>query len=203
MNKYKILLASHNNHKAQEFKDMLNNEFEIVTLHDLGIEDEIVEDGETIQENADIKVNFLKNYLGEKSKDYLIMADDTGLFVDALNGEPGVYSARYAGENCTFRDNNEKLLKALKDVPEKDRTAHFSTCISIITPDGKLQNAIGNVDGSIALELVGEEGFGYDPIFIEQSTQKTYAQMSAKEKNEYSHRRKALENSKEILNQWK
>lgn len=197
-----IVLATHNPHKAEEIEAILGNQYKVITMKDLGFEDDIVEDGDTIEANADIKVNFLSDKLGDKRSEYIIMADDTGLFVDHLDGAPGVYSARYAGEDCSYEDNNVKLLGALKDVPEPERTAHFSTSIAMILPDESHFNVTSNILGSIATEMIGEDGFGYDPVFIEETTGKTYAQMSAEEKNRHSHRSAALADAKVVLDSW-
>lgn len=202
LDNYTILLATNNSHKAEEFQAILGDNVTVKTMKDLGIFEEPIEDGETIEDNANIKSNFLKDHLTENLSDYIIMADDTGLFVDALDGEPGVYSARYAGEECSFADNNNKLLKNLADIPKEDRGAHFSTSISFILPNGALENLTANVDGAIAPELLGDTGFGYDPVFIEETTGKTYAQMTSEEKNQYSHRKKAIEKVKAFINKW-
>lgn len=199
--KPEIILATHNAHKAEEIEAILGNLYTVSTMSDHGITDEIIEDGLTIEENADIKTRFLKEKLGEENT-AILMADDTGLFVDYLNGEPGVYSARYAGEDCSYEDNNVKLLENLKDVPEKDRGAHFSTSLSVILPDGEHFNVTSNIPGSIATETMGEDGFGYDPVFIEKTTGKTYAQMTPQEKNSHSHRYAALIEAKKLLDNW-
>lgn len=196
-----IVLATHNVHKAKEFREMLDGKFEVLTMSDIGIMEEPIEDGETIQENADIKVSFLNERLPEDNT-YILLADDTGLFVDALDGAPGVYTARYAGENCTFDDNNQKLLRDLEGVTIDNRGATFATSLSIMLPNKERHNVTGNVKGSIATKITGDEGFGYDPVFIEESTKKAYAQMNSKEKNTYSHRRRALDEAKAILEEW-
>lgn len=189
-----IVLATGNPHKAEEIAQMLGGRFHVVSMGELGFTDDIVEDGVTIQENADIKANALANMLKAQGQSgYIVMADDTGLFVDALDGVPGVYSARYAGEDASYADNNTKLLNALKDVPEPKRGAHFETCLSVLMPDGERYNLTGCVPGRIAENYLGEGGFGYDPIFIEKTTGKSYAQMNAEEKNRCSHRRAAVE----------
>lgn len=195
-----IILATHNAHKAEEIAAILGGVYDVRTMKDYGIQDDIVEDGATIQENADIKVCALASRLGGREK-AVLMADDTGLFVDALGGAPGVYSARYAGEDATYQDNNDKLLAALEGVPPEARGARFQTCIALITPDGQDISVTGTVDGAIAEAARGADGFGYDPLFIEAESGKTYAEMSADEKNAHSHRRAALNRARAVLEQ--
>ncbi len=192
----KIILSSGNSHKVHEIKDILKNmPFEIVSKDDLGYKDfDVIEDGETLEANAFKKAEELHRLVKG-----IVIADDTGLFVDALNGDPGVYSARYAGEPVSYKENNNLLLKNLKDVPMEKRTAYFKTVIAVVFEDGSKVTAEGTVNGKIAFEEKGQNGFGYDPLFIVENTGKTFAEMAEEEKNKISHRARALMNLKEKL----
>jgi XTP/dITP diphosphohydrolase len=192
----KIVLSSGNKHKISEIKDILKGlPFDVVSKDDLGYKDfDVVEDGETLEENAFKKAEELHKLTGG-----IVIADDTGLFVDALNGEPGIYSARYAGEPSSDKNNRELLLQKLKDVPMEQRTAHFKTVIAIIFEDGRKMTAEGKVHGKIAFEERGQRGFGYDSLFIVEDTGKTFAEMTEDEKNQISHRARALINLKNKL----
>lgn len=192
-----ILLATGNQDKAKEIKAMLGGDFEVVTMKDLGIDIEIIEDGLSYEENALIKVRALKPYV--QGKNLIIMGDDSGLSVDILNGEPGIYSARYAGENVTYADNNKKLLDVMADVPEGKRGAAFITAIAMILPDGRELTCQGLVRGKIAFDYCGEGGFGYDPLFIHEETGRCYGDMTKEEKNRISHRAAAVAEAKELL----
>ena len=192
----KIILSSGNKHKINEITDILKNmPFDVVSKDELGYKDfDVVEDGSTLEENAFKKAEEL-----QRKVKGIVIADDTGLFVDALEGEPGVYSARYAGESVSYKDNNNLLLKNLKNVPMEKRTAKFKTFIAVIFEDGKRIMAEGTCSGKIAFEERGENGFGYDPLFIVDGVNKTFAEMTEEEKNKISHRAKALINLKEKL----
>ncbi len=196
----KIVLATHNRHKVEEMKAILvdplgdlKDRIEILSLEDFPEIGEIVEDGETLEENARKKARTVF----EKTS-VLSLADDTGLEVDALDGRPGVYSARYSGEGATYLRNNQKLLKELEGIPQKNRTAKFRCVISIIG-DRIDDLAIGEVKGKIGTEMHGENGFGYDPLFIPHGYEITYAEMGSQVKNRVSHRSLALEQAKKIL----
>lgn len=195
-----IVLATGNKDKAREIKAMLDHKFEVKTMKDMGIDIEIIEDGETFEDNALIKVRAIQPFV--KDSEMIIMGDDSGLSVDALDGAPGIYSARYAGEDVTYRDNNEKLLKAMRDVPEGKRGAEFVSAIAMILPDGQELTVRGTVRGRIAFDFMGEEGFGYDPLFIVEETGKSYAQMAPEEKNDISHRARAVARAKQILEKY-
>lgn len=191
----KIVMASNNLHKIKEIEVFLrklcpndkNGEpFEILSLADIGYTDDIVEDGETFEENALIKARTVAK-LG-----YIGIADDSGLCVDALNGEPGVYSARYAGGHDDA-DNNRKLLEKMKDIPKEKRGAHFVSVIACVFPDGKEIVARGECPGTMLFDYRGNGGFGYDPLFLYEPMDKTFAQMNAQEKNAISHRARAME----------
>lgn len=192
-----IVLATGNRHKAVELKEMLGGDYEIKTMGEMGIDVDIIEDGQTFEDNALIKVHAIAPFL--KGRDVILMADDSGLEVDALNGAPGVYSARYAGEDVTYADNNAKLLKEMRDVPDEKRGAAFVCCMAAILPDGTTWTVRGTVRGSIARSLCGEAGFGYDPLFLVEGDGRSYAQMSEAEKNAISHRGRAVALAKEKL----
>ncbi len=186
-----IVLASNNKHKLKEVRDILS-EYNVLSLHQIGFNSEIEETGNTICENALIKAREIR-----KHTDKMIIADDTGLFVNALNDEPGVYSARYAGESATFEDNNNKLLKALKN--KDDRSAVFKCAIALNMPSDEEKIFLGQVNGQIAKKYCGAGGFGYDPIFIPDGMDKSYAELSSEEKDKLSHRAKALGEMKKYL----
>ena len=191
MNNYKIIVATSNNNKVKEIKDVLGSSFEIMTMGEAGIDVDIIEDGTTFEENALIKVRAIKPYVKDINHT-ILLAEDSGLCVDALDGEPGIFSARYAGLNVTYLDNNKKLLNAMKNVPLSERDAEFICSIALIFPDNEEWTCRGVVHGKIATELTGHDGFGYDPLFIENKSGLTYAQMSLEEKNEISHRAIAI-----------
>ena len=192
----RIILSTGNVHKVNEIKGILKDmPFEVVTKDDLGYQNfDVVEDGSTLLENAFKKAEEL-----HKLTKGIVIADDTGLYVDALNGEPGVFSARYAGENATYAENNQLLLNKLKDVLKEKRTAHFKTVIAVVLEDGSKLMAEGICRGSIAFRQRGNRGFGYDPLFVVEGTDKTFSEMTDEEKNKISHRAKALINLKNKL----
>ena len=179
----KIVFATNNVHKLKEIRKILENDFEIVSLKELGFNDDIPETCSTLEENASQK----SHYIFDR---YHIdcFSDDTGLEVEALGGAPGVYSARYAGENCSYDDNVNKLLKELENV--NNRKAAFKTVISLII-DGKEYQFSGDVQGVITTEKHGIGGFGYDPVFLPDEYNKTFSEMDAGLKNKISHRGKA------------
>lgn len=186
----KIVLATNNSHKIQELKNIskeLNIEF--LTKSEIGQGDfDVEETEETLKGNALLKAKGLKKLIG----DYIVISDDTGLFVDYLNGEPGVHSSRYSGEDHNDEKNKEKLLENLKDVSLENRNAHFKTVIAMVE-DGKDDIIVeGVLKGKIAEEERGTEGFGYDPLFIPEGYDKTFSQMGIDEKNKISHRYRAL-----------
>ncbi len=181
-----LVLATTNKGKKKEIMDLLRDfPVEIRTLEDFGPIPEVVEDGETFDDNAYKKASFTARVLG-----YPVMADDSGLCVDALDNAPGVYSARYAGEGATDEQNVAKLLDALKD--EDNRKAHFECVISIAVPTGPALTYEGRCDGILTREPQGENGFGYDPLFFFPEFNKTFAQLTRAEKANVSHRGKAL-----------
>jgi XTP/dITP diphosphohydrolase len=181
-----IVLATTNKGKTKEFKELLKDfPIEIKDLSDFGPIPEVIEDGETFDDNAYKKASFTAKVLG-----YPAMADDSGLCVEALDGAPGVYSARYAGENATDAQNVDKLLEALKD--EENRKAAFECVISIAVPTGAALTYEGRCEGVLTREPAGDNGFGYDPLFFFPEFNKTFAQLSIAEKGNISHRGKAL-----------
>jgi XTP/dITP diphosphohydrolase len=190
-----IILATGNKGKIIEIKHY----FEDLHINFLSLEDypeipSVIEDGNTLEENA-IK----KAYEIAKETNIPSLADDSGLQVDTLNGAPGVYSARFAGEKATYDDNNKKLIELLKDIPYKKRTAHFITVLALVYPDGKKHICEGRIDGIILDHTRGTHGFGYDPVFFIPEINKTFAELSLEEKNKISHRANALEKMKHIL----
>ena len=202
----KIILASNNAHKIEEIKKILEGlPFEIKSLKDENIDIDIEEDGNTFEENAKKKASEIANFLKNRGeKEFIVMADDSGLEVDYLNGKPGIYSARYAGEHGNDKKNNEKLLKELKGVPKEKRGAQFVCQIVLINEKEKCLSIRGEVRGRILEALSGKEGFGYDPLFFYAPLNKTFGELSSEEKNSVSHRACALKELKnrikEIIN---
>jgi len=182
-----LVLATTNKGKTRELKDRLQGyPVEIKDLSDFGPIPEVIEDGETFDDNAYKKASFTARILG-----YPALADDSGLCVAALNGAPGVYSARYAGENATDQDNVDKLLESMKN--EEHRDAAFECVISIAVPTGAALTYEGRCQGVLTREPAGDNGFGYDPLFFFPALNKTFAQLSMDEKAKVSHRGKALQ----------
>ena len=188
----KIIFASNNQHKADEIRRILSSDYEIITLKQAGIDIDIPEPHDTFQKNADEKSSTIYNMLKTDC-----FAEDSGLEVESLNGLPGVYSARYAGEHGNDSANMEKLLNDLKS--SLDRTAQFKTVVSLML-DGEVYNFVGTCSGSIATEPRGNNGFGYDPIFIPIGYDKTFAELNSDEKNAMSHRKKAVTAMIDFLN---
>ncbi len=186
----RVILASRNKGKLREICAILEKfGMETVSRDDAGLPTfEVEETGETFEENSFIKAKAISDITHA-----ITIADDSGLEVDALNGAPGVYSARYAGEGCTPADNNEKLLRELQDVPEGKRGAAFVSVITMLFPNGDKLVARGECRGRIALELRGDGGFGYDPLFIPDGESRSFGEMSADEKNRISHRARSLQ----------
>ena len=189
-----IIFATNNAHKLSEIKESVSN-YKVLGLKEFGINEDIPETGKTLKENARIKAQ----YIYEKYR-VNCFADDTGLEVDALNGEPGVYSARYAGPDCNFGDNNEKLLRELEG--KENRQARFKTVICLII-DGEELFFEGVCDGQILNAYQGKDGFGYDPLFKPLSKDVSFAEMSISEKNEISHRGLAVKELLKFLNKMK
>jgi len=190
----KIVLASNNKHKVKEIKEILNN-VEILTLKDIGYFDEIEETGSSFMENALIKARTISNYLKLNNLDYDVLADDSGLCVNSLNGEPGIYSARYSGEKCDSKANRDKLIKNLQG---KERDAYFICTIILYHIDDTMEISEGKTYGKIIDEEIGNTSFGYDCIFFSNDLCKTFGEASENEKNSVSHRYRALMKTKKI-----
>lgn len=181
---HEIVFASNNAHKLSEVRRIFGDSLKVRSLADIGCHDDIPETADTLEGNALIKARWVKERYG-----FDCFADDTGLMVDYLNGGPGVYTARYAGEHCSPADNVAKLLAVMEGV--ENRKAHFSTVIALVTEEGE-ELMEGTVNGSIATSCAGEDGFGYDPIFIPDEAGVTFAQMGPDAKNAISHRGRAV-----------
>jgi len=191
----KVLVSSNNKDKISEIKKVFENEdLRILSLKDIGIEIEVIEDQETLEGNALKKAK----EIFQISKIPTI-SDDTGLFVKALNSEPGVYSSRYAGENVTYDNNCQKLIQNIKGIPEAKREAYFKTIICFYFEKDKYYLFEGTCNGKIINQKRGAEGFGYDPVFIPDGYNKTFAEISKVEKNKISHRGKALAKLKSFM----
>ena len=183
-----LLIGSGNRDKAAELAVLLAPLGWVVkSLRDYPEIPEPEETGETFEENALLKARYYRDHFGIDC-----VADDSGLAVDALDGAPGVYSARYAGEGCTYADNNEKLLRALSTVREEQRTARFICCAAFAPQMGVEHTELGTVEGVIAKAAQGTAGFGYDPVFIPEGETRSFAEMTAEEKNAISHRGRAF-----------
>lgn len=193
--KRKIVFATGNAGKMREIKEILSDtDWEVVSMKEIGADVEIEEDGTTFEENATIKARAVAAVCGE-----IVLADDSGLEVDALNKEPGIYSARYMGEDTPYAVKNANIINRLEGIPEESRTARFVCAIAAVFPDGKEIITHGEIEGRIDYEEKGENGFGYDPIFYVPEFGRTTAELSDLEKNSISHRGKALRKMKEEL----
>ncbi len=193
--KKRIIFATGNEGKMKEIREILGDlDYEILSMKEAGIDVEIIEDGETFEDNAKIKAKTVMEACGE-----IVLADDSGLEVDYLGKEPGVMSARYMGEKTSYRIKNQIIIDRLNGVPDLARSARFVCVIAAAFPDGRMETARATIEGRIAHEPAGENGFGYDPIFYYPEYKKTTAQMTAEEKNAISHRGKALRIIKELL----
>lgn len=180
-----LVIATHNKHKLDEIQKLLGDRIKLISLRDLGCNEDIPETGTTLKENAYQKAKYVWDKYGKNC-----FADDTGLIVEALDGAPGVYSARYAGEHCSFDDNIDLLLENMEG--KTNRNARFETVICLIQ-DGKEQYFEGRCDGCILTERYGRGGFGYDPIFMPNGYGESFAELSMEEKNKISHRGKATD----------
>lgn len=193
----RLIFATGNEHKMVEIREILGElPVEILSMKDIGIKADIVENGNTFEENALIKAKEVCKLAGE-----MVLADDSGLEIDYLNGEPGIYSARYMGEDTSYRIKNQNLIDRLEGVPDEKRTARFVCAIAAAFPDGRSFVVRGTIEGIIGYEERGTNGFGYDPIFYLPEYGCTTAELDPEKKNELSHRGKALRLMREIIEQ--
>ena len=191
-----IIFATGNQGKMREIRAILEDmKWDVVSMKEAGIDPEIEENGASFTENAVIKAQTVADTLAleKKVRECVVLADDSGLVIDCLNGEPGIYSARYLGEETPFSEKSADLLRRMKDVPEEERSARFVCAIAAVFPDGEVVTTEGTVEGRIGYELRGDNGFGYDPIFYLPEYGRTAAELTDEEKNQISHRSRALE----------
>lgn len=192
-----IIFATSNQNKMKEIREILKElDVEILSMKEAGIDADIIEDGKTFEENALIKARAIRDMSG-----CIVLADDSGLEVDALNKEPGIYSARYMGEETSYELKNANIIERLKGLSGEERSARFVCAIAAAFPDGSEETCRGTIEGQIGLEPAGENGFGYDPIFFVPEYGCTTAQLSPEHKNEISHRGKALRAMREVIRQ--
>ena len=193
-----MVLASANEDKCKELYSILKDmPIDIVSLKEFPVMHEVVEDGETFEANAIKKAHEVSMHTG-----LVALADDSGLEIDCLNGQPGVFSARFAGPKATYRSNIDKVLDLMQGVPLEKRTARFVCCIALVSGEEVLAVVRGECEGLITIECSGVDGFGYDPIFFIPSSNKTFAEMTSSEKNKISHRGNALEKIRHLLTQF-
>ncbi len=191
----KLVFATGNMDKLREIKQILADlDVEVLSMKEAGVNVDIVEDGKTFEENALIKARAVS-----KASGHLALADDSGLEVDALDKEPGIYSARYMGEDTSYDIKNNNIIERLAGVPDEKRTARFVCAMAAVFPDGTEKTFVRTMEGRIGYEIAGANGFGYDPIFYLPEYGKTSAEISPEEKNEISHRGKALRALAEYL----
>jgi len=184
----KLIFATQNVNKMIEIKQILKElPYEIISMGDAGIDIDVVEDGMTFEENAAKKAREIMEHTGE-----LVLADDSGLEIDFLNKEPGIYSARYLGKDTPYPEKNRIILERLEGVDDESRTARFVCVIAAAFPNGNVLTARGTIEGRIAYDIMGKGGFGYDPIFFVPEYNKTTAEMTSEQKNSISHRGNAL-----------
>ena len=193
--KRKVIFATSNQGKMKEVRSILEDlGMEVLSMKEAGISADVVEDGSTFEENAVIKATEIQKICGET-----VLADDSGLEVDYLNKEPGIYSARYMGEDTSYKIKNQSLIDRLEGVEDEKRTARFVCAIAAAFPDGTVEVTRGTIEGRIGYEEKGENGFGYDPIFYVPEYGCTTAELTLEQKNEASHRGKALRKMKEVI----
>ncbi len=193
-----LLLATTNPHKVDEYRAILSNlPFTLLSLNDIQLDMDVEETGTTFRENAELKARAYAQASG-----MLSLADDSGLEIDALDGAPGVYSARFAGVDATYEERFDILLTQLRDVPVERRTARFRCVISLAEPSGYLRSVDGTIEGVIADAPRGKNGFGYDPIFLVPALGKTTAELTPEHKNKISHRGRAAQLARELLEHW-
>ncbi|XJS11484.1 XTP/dITP diphosphatase [Aerococcaceae bacterium WGS1372] len=194
----KIIIASHNKGKVNEFNEMFKElNIEVVSLIDYPEIDEVEETGDTFEANARLKAETIAEQLGQ-----MTLADDSGLVVPALNGEPGIYSARYAGEDKDDRANNQKLLEKMKSLRGKERQAYFNSTLVLAYPNHESLVVEGRVDGVILDEERGHDGFGYDPLFYYPPLEKSFGELTLEAKNNISHRSRAMDELNKQINKW-
>ncbi len=200
----RIIFATGNQNKMREIREIMQGfqvdgeNVEILSMKEAGVYAEIVEDGKTFAENAAIKAKAI----AALTPGDFVMADDSGLEIDALNKEPGIYSARYLGEDTSYRIKNAKLIERLNGVPDEKRMARFVCAIVTVLPDGTLLTTEGTIEGRIGYEEKGNNGFGYDPIFLVPPYIQTSAELTEEEKNAISHRGKALRSMREMIERY-
>ena len=191
----RIIFATGNENKMKEIRQIMSDmDVEILSMKQAGISADIVEDGTTFEENAVIKATAISKLTKE-----IVLADDSGLEIDYINKEPGIYSARYLGEDTSYHIKNQNLIERLKDAKDEERSARFVCAIAAAFPDGEVLTTIGTIEGRIGYEEKGENGFGYDPIFYVPEFGCTTAELSEEDKNKVSHRGNALRAMKEKL----
>lgn len=200
----RIIFATGNAGKMREIREILADmDMEVLSMKEAGVEADIVENGTTFEENAVIKAktaaSMLEEHLGNRQDAVIVLADDSGLEIDALNKEPGIYSARYMGEDTPYSVKSANLIARLAGVPDEERTARFVCAIAAVMPNGEIVTTQGVIEGRIGYEEKGNNGFGYDPIFYVPEYGRTTAQLTEEEKNRISHRGKALEAMKDEL----
>ena len=197
--KRRIVFATGNENKMKEIRMILADlGMEIVSMREAGVDEEIVEDGMSFEENAEIKARAVSRVLVND----IVLADDSGLEIDYLDKAPGIYSARFAGEDTSYDIKNRILLDRLEGVPDDERTARFVCAIAAVLPDGRELTTLATIEGRIGYEEKGANGFGYDPIFYVPRFDKTTAELTEEEKNQVSHRGKALQLMKEELKKY-
>lgn len=198
----KIIFATGNADKMREIRMIMEDlGLEIQSMKEAGVTADIVEDGSTFEENAMIKASVIARELKKNNVQAIVLADDSGLEIDYLNKEPGIYSARYMGEDTSYKIKNANLIQRLEGVPDEKRTARFVCAIAAVYPDGKSFTVRATIEGRIGYEEKGENGFGYDPIFYLPEYGMYSAELAPEEKNRISHRGKALEEMKKMLKQ--
>lgn len=200
----RIVFATGNKDKMREIRQILGGlDAQILSMKEAGADVDVEENGTTFSENARIKAEAIYNVLKEKEPEQadstVVLADDSGLVIDYLNGEPGVYSARYLGKDTPYSEKNSIIIERLNGAKDEERSARFVCAICAVLPGGKCLESLGKMEGRIGYEIAGENGFGYDPIFFLPEYGKTSAQLSPEEKNAISHRGKALREMEKLL----
>ncbi|MBP9001951.1 RdgB/HAM1 family non-canonical purine NTP pyrophosphatase [Lacrimispora saccharolytica] len=198
----RLIFATGNKGKMNEIREIMSDSVPVLSMAEAGVSTDVEEDGNSFMENSFIKARAVARTCKEKGiDDAIVLADDSGLVVDALNGEPGIYSARYLGEDTPYSIKNAKIIERLNGVSDEDRTARFVCAIACVMPDGREYSAEATYEGAIGYEERGEHGFGYDPIFYLPDRGVYSAELDPDEKNRISHRGKALRMMKEILSE--